>query len=160
MHPMHSHPHPPVLFPFWGWRCTCRADLLETFLCFWFWRFLSWPRSLPQLFPSVSGPFLPQFGVCSLLPKALRKCVFCCLPRLSGSPEGLAHPLEGPACAALQSLQAAFMAVTLPHVLLTTGVIRSTSQERSDNGGSGATVCCSLCTSRQSACLVFILGCL
>lgn len=91
--------------------------------------------------------------------QSLEKVCFLLSPS-AGSPEGLVHPLEGPARAALQSLQAAFMAFRLPHVLLTTGVIRSTSQERSDNGGSGATVCYSLCTSRQSGCLVFILGCL
>lgn len=36
---------------------------------------------------SVSGPLLPQSGVCTLPPKALRKSAFCCL----SSQEGLEH---------------------------------------------------------------------
>lgn len=77
----HARPPPPAsAFPFLGMEVHVHRNLslflvLEVSLS---------ALTLPQLFPSVSGTFLPQFGVCNLPPKALRKCVFCCLPRLSG----------------------------------------------------------------------------
>lgn len=74
-------PPPASAFPFLGMEVHVQSKLDGNLsLCLVLEVSIS-ARLLPQLCPSVSGPFLPQFGVCSLPPKALRKCVFCCLPR-------------------------------------------------------------------------------
>lgn len=129
-HPAAWPPPPASDLPLWKWRA--QSNLEGDLSLLWFCRFLSQP-SIPQLFPSVSGPLLSR--VCSLPPKA------CFMLSLSAPRKGWYPPRASPGLPFAVYKQLS----SLPPVLLTTEVIRSTSEERStfpsNNGGSGAAVC-------------------